>query len=390
MFKKTQKIFAILTLMLVLMATTCFATDDTAVVTSETSEDVDVILDDSATEEEHNHEDEATTEAEEQELYEEDLYIFENTVSVKDLIDGNAYVIGSDVTVSGKIAGDLFVIADNVSLTLDSYVNGNLFVCANTVNIEGIVYDLYAIGNELTISDTGIVLRDMRTMNTSLTINGSVGRNTYVKATNLSVGEDARIYGDFNYSTKEAIQVPSGVVDGSINYSENVSVETEGSDVLSYVMSCVYSVVYTLAILGILIVIAPKFLEKLPKMFSKKSLSIFGIGLLGLIVPVPLAILLMITVIGTPVAFALLAVWAFIVFALSSAITTIAISSWVGNKVAILGKAHNLLAVVLVSIVLWALSLIPIVKTIVSFLVCVFGLGYLLTYILKRNKEENV
>lgn len=387
MFKKTQKIFAILTLMLILMATTCFATEDTAVVMSD---DAVVTSEDSATEEEHNHEDEATTETEEQELYEKDLYIFEDTVSIKDLIDGNAYVIGSNVTVSGKIAGDLFILADNLTLTLDSYINGNLFVCANTVSIEGIVYDLYAIGNELTISDTGIVLRDMRTINTSLTINGGVGRNAYVKATNLSVGEEARIYGDFNYSTKEAIQVPSGVVDGSINYSENVSVETEDSNVLTYVMNCVYSVVYTLAILGIMIVIAPKFLAKLPNMISKKSLSTFGIGLLGLIVPVPVALLLMITVIGTPVAFALLAVWAFIVFALSSAITTIAIASWLGNKVSILGKAHNLLAVVLVSIVLWALSLIPIANAIVVFLVCVFGLGYLLTYIFKKNKEENV
>lgn len=389
MFKKTQKIFAVLALMLVLMATTCFATEDTAVVTSEISADTTLAVDESSIDDEHNHEEDEDY-TEDQELYENDLYVFEDTIAISNLVDGNAYAVGKEVTVSGKIGGDLFVFADNLTLTGDSYIYGNLFVCANTVNIEGIVCDLYAICSDLTIAETGIVLRDMRTGSNALTIAGSVGRNTYVTATNIAVGEVARIYGDFNYSSTQAIEVPSGVVEGSINYSEIATTDTEGRTVINYVMDCVYAIVYTLVILGVMILLAPKFLSKLPEMVSKKSLPAFGLGLLGLIVPVPVAILLIFTTVGTPVAFALIAVWAFAVFALSFAVTAIAIASFVGSKVSILGKVHNVLAVILVTIVLWALQQIPFtaVQLIVNLLIYAFGLGYLLLGIFKKNKKE--
>ena len=393
MFKKTQKFFAILILMIVLMASTCFATEGEPVVTSETSDGAVVTSEDTATEDEHNHEEEATTVTEEPELLEDDLYVIDNTVTVSDLIDGNAYVIGSDVTISGKIGGDLFLLADTVTLTSDSYIYGNLFVCANTVNVEGIVCDLYSMATNLTIAETGVVLRDIRAGSTTLNINGSIGRNTYVEAANLVLGETAHIYGDFNYTTKEAIQVPSGSVDGTINFSEATATNNSSTSVLSYVMDCIYAIVYTLAVLGVMILVAPKFLNNLTNVVAKKTLPTFGIGILGLIIPVPVALLLMITGIGAPVAFALLAVWAFAVFALSFAVTTITIAKFIGSKVAILGKAHSILAVVLVAIVLWGLTQIPVgvVQLILNLFIYAFGLGCMLVSLFKRNKkEENI
>lgn len=385
MFKKTHKIFAVLIIMMIVMATSCFATEDTPVVTSEVVDETET------TTEEHNHEEDATASAE-QKLHEDDLYVIEDTVTMDKLVDSNAFIIGSDVTVTGQVGGDLFVIADNLTLTGDSYIYGNLFACANTITVEGIVCDLYAISENLTLAETGIVLRDIRTAGSNLTINGSIGRNTYVTATSISLGENSHVYGDFNYTAKEAIQVPSGVVDGTINYSEMSVSEESGNTVMSYVMDCIYAVVYAIAVLAIMILVAPKFLNRLPEFISKKSLPTIGIGVLGLIVPIPVAILLMISVVGVPVAFALLAVWAIAVFALSSAVTTIAIASFIGSKVAVLGKAHNILSVVLVSIVLWALAQIPvgIVQFILGMLITSFGLGCILVSIFKRNKKEVV
>lgn len=384
MFKKTQKTLAILVLIFMLMATICFATDEnTPAVTNENP--------DAAETSEGEQNQEGTTNADDLDFYEDDLYLFQDVISTEQTIDGNAFLMGKDITVSSKIGGDLFIFGDNVTLTEDSYIYGNLFVFANKVSLNGIVCDLYAASDSFVIGETGIVLRDMRTFGNTLELNGSIGRSTHIEANNVMLGEKAHIYGDFNYSSKEAIQVPSGAVDGNINYTELAVTDKANDTVLSYVMDCAYSIVYTLAVFGIMLLLAPNFLKKLPEVVAKHSLVSFGIGLLVLAATVPVAILLILTIVGTPVAFALLAVWAFLVFGLAFAITTIAIASLVGNKVALLGKAHNLLAVILVTIVLWALTQIPFfVGTIVQMLIYIFGLGYLFVTAFKNRKKEEV
>lgn len=398
MFKKTQKMFAIILLMFMIIATTCYATDDTAVVTSETvTTPEESATTDTATNEEitdSTTEDETTDSTVDEtlsseDLHEDDLYQFGDEISVANLVDGNAYLMGRNVTISGKIGGDLFVLADTITLTADSYIYGNLFVCANNIVIDGIVCDLYSISSNLSMSETGIVLRDMRATSSSITLNGSVGRNSHISSDSLTVGETAHIYGDLNYSSKEAIQVPSGSVDGSINYTELS--ESTNTNVLSYIMNFVYTLIYTLAVLLIMILLAPNFLKKLKDVVSKKSLISFAVGIGVLVLPIPVSILLMLTVIGTPIAFSIIAIWAFLVFGLSFAITAIALGNLIGSKVAILGKAHNLLSIILITLVLWGLLQIPVflVQFILSTFISIFGLGYLfVTAFLNRKKEE--
>lgn len=386
MFKKTKKTLAILCLVLMLMATVCFATDGEPVVTSE-NPDATTTSDTEPTEDtEHNHDHD---EVAEDDFHEDDLYLAGDTVSCEKTIDGNAFLMGKEITVSSKIGGDLFILGETVTLTEDSYIYGNLFIYAKNVTINGIACDLYTACDSLTLGESGIVLRDMRTISASLALNGSVGRNTYVEANTLTMGENAHVYGNFNYTASEAIQVPSGAVDGNINYSElSVSSKTEDG-VFSYVMDCVFALVYTLVVFGIMILLAPNFLKKLKDVVGTKSLPSFGIGLLALILPIPVVFLLILSVVGVPVAFALLLVWGFITFGLAFSITAIAIANFVGSKVPVLGKAHNVLAVILVTLVLWGLTQIPFyVGSLVQFVVYVLGLGYLFVTAFKNRKKE--
>ena len=67
----------------------------------------------------------------------------EDKVTIDKVVDGNAFVAAKEVTVTGEIGGDLFVVADKVTIE-GGYVYSSLFVCANEVTINGVVYDVYA------------------------------------------------------------------------------------------------------------------------------------------------------------------------------------------------------------------------------------------------------
>ena len=387
MFKKLQKTLIVALLLIMLMATTCFAEDANLLVTTN-SEDLEVTTTDV------NPADESVSEeaSEEEEPLPSDLYLFEPTADYSRIVDGNAYVIGNDVTFSSVVGGDVFILGNTVTISEDALIYGNLYVMGNSVTINGFVYggDLYAACSELTINENGAVNRDIRAVASKFTHNGGTGRNIYVSAGEIAIGETAQIYGDLNYSSKEAIQVPSGVVQGTINYSELNVNENNSNPVVDYIMDFVYTLVFVLAMLGILILVAPKFLNKLENVEVNKILPACGIGLAALIITIIVSLILLITYIGAPIGLALLLVWALFVFVLATPVATIAIAGFVANKVEALKKAHNVLAVAITTLVLWALKLIPFVGGIIGFVVCIIGLGLIVRYIWngRKNIEE--
>lgn len=428
MLKNKRKIFAVIFLATVfligtVMSSTCLATDEAVstsaeqpVVTSaDGSEAVDSASNTNATNKSATPEGETTTneivdgsestesaddstqtestdgaddQAAEPVLIEDDLYKTGDDVTISDYIDGNVYVMGGKVTVSAKIGGDLFVFANELILTEDCYTYGNLYVLAPTITINGIVCDLYATGTDLSIGATGIVLRDARTLASNTAINGNIGRNAFVQTNTLSMAEEAHIYGNLNYTASEAIVVPSGAVEGEITFT-NLTGANVGDVILSYVWDFVYTLVYTLVIFGLLIFVAPKFTSNLYEFTKRKWLPALGIGLLvGILIPI-IAILLLFTGIGTQLSFALMALY-LLVFSITFAITAVALSKLLADKVPVLAKFRGLFALLIVTLVLWALTQIPFyVGFVISLLIAIFGLGLFVLSIFKKERIQS-
>lgn len=138
--------------------------------------------------------------------------------------------------------------------------------------------------------------------------------------------------------------------------------------------------------------LAPKFYGKVKDMPIKKILISILVGLVAVIVVPLVSVLLMLTVIGVPVAIALMALLA-IVCSISFAILSISLADRLAKKVKALSKFNNLFAVIIVTIVLWILTLIPIpfFKLILSALYTLAGLGiFLFSVINKKDKKVEV
>lgn len=328
-----------------------------------------------------------------QNLHSDDLYKIEDVIEVNNLIDGNTYLLGSEVTISGQIGGDLFVIAENINLTSDSYVYGNMYAIADTITIDGIVCDLYSMSNTLDITENGVILRDMRSLSNTLNLNGTVQRNTHLSIASLSVGETAQIGGDLNYESNSAIQVPEGTVGGTINFEQRVNVDTSNS-VMDYISGWASTILVAIIVLGLLLLVAPRFTNKVEENAKKNPLLTVLFGLVtvfAIILASVIGFILSITLVGLRIS-AIIMLLCFIPLVIADTLAVIGIASLIGNKVKVLGKGHNVLAVILVATLIWALSLIPFgVGAVISLLAVLYGLGLFTRSIFtKKNKVENV
>ena len=136
--------------------------------------------------------------AEEIEIKNKNLYIFDESVQVDGAYDGIGFIAGSNVNVKsileyGALAG------------ADVYFNGN------------INKDLFTFGASVDIS--GSIGRDAYIAGTSVKINGNINGNLYVYASELIIGEEAIINGNVKFYG-ETFKTKGGSIGGTLSYYE--------------------------------------------------------------------------------------------------------------------------------------------------------------------------
>lgn len=313
-----------------------------------------------------------------------DLYKTGGDIEITDAINGNVYVAGNSVTVKGQIGGDLFVIANNLNID-GAQVYGNVFAISTNITLNGLIYDLYGICNTLNVPYNGTVYRDIKVMCNTATIDGVIGGNVYIKANQkLTLDADCMIYKDLNYSTPSEIEVKDGTVQGNVNYSSSMF----KSNAIDYAMSFAYLIVFVLIVWLLMMFIAPKFMEKATRIGKEKILPSLGFGILGIILIPIIAVLLMFTVVGMPISMALMALYGLLVL-ITFTVVTLTFANMLANKVKFFAKFKNLIGIILIALILWALTLIPYVGIIIKLIITIYGFGILMISIFnkKLNKE---
>lgn len=323
--------------------------------------------------------------SETQETYtikEGDEYLFEQSVTIDTPVDGNVFIFANNVTINSQIGGDAFICANTITVEENAYILSNLFACANNINIKGAIYNIYSIGDTLTID--GFVYRDVRSICNSLNINGMVGRNVFVNCSdihfkentdsteNSSVASYGTIQGDLNYYSDEKITIPENAVAGEVIFSQLANYTF---DITDYIYSLGTILVSVIVIWLIGLWFAPKLLQTSNKTMSlKKVLQIIG---LGIIVPIVLA-LLTIIILLIPIAsqfVLLLLCLLMILFFISTSVTLIDINDGICNKCNISKNVYKLGFLIIVTFIYWLLTFVPYLGTILSLITVIWGIG---------------
>lgn len=389
MLKNKLKVIALMIVMIVSFTIPVVrAENETS--TDETSGTQDEAVAISENEEENAVEDTSTN------MKKGDVYLSGDDVTVDYIVDGNLYVFAKSVTINSQIGGDVFAFAETVNVGEQGYVFSNLFTCAKTVNVSGVVYDLYALAQDVQIN--GYIYRDIRVASNSLDIKGTIGRNAYAQSNNITfataqegqekgtVSSAGIVNGNLEYGASKEISIPEGAVSGETKYTPINEKNSNG--VKTYMVSLGTEIATVIIIWLLCLWLAPKFLNKTNTLLTKKVPALIGYGILVPILAVVAFVILAILGITSKIAIIELMLLA-VLISISSSVFVIATNNIVCNKLKIEKNIGIFGMLIVSSVVLWLICIIPYVGSIVRFITLILGLGIITKSVLPSDTKKS-
>jgi hypothetical protein len=329
------------------------------------------------------------------EVYEGDYMAWGDIVEIYGTVNGDVYVAGGHVTIDGHVNGDVLVAGGQVNVS--GMISQDLRVGGGQVNITGVVgRNITAVGGDIQLTSAasigGSVVAaggnviistpvngDLKAGAGSLTIAAPVNGNVDAGVETLRLSTNAQVNGDVNYYSQVDASIDSGAsVSGQIHRKEipagHMPTEDQfdnffaGLDVFTKSLSFM-----TTLVVGLLMVkFFPHFTQRGADTITEHPVASFGVGFLSLIVVPVSFVLLLITVLGIPLAFIGIVLFGIILY-FSRVLVMVFLADWLLAK---FNKKAKLGWVFVAGIFLYYLiSLIPILGGLIKALVVVAGLG---------------
>jgi len=331
------------------------------------------------------------------EVVNKDYFAAGDSVTLSGTVNGDAYLAGGNVIVEGTINGDLLVaggmveirgkITDNVravggQIVISAQVGKNLTVAGGTVNLT----DSAKIGGSLvagtgTLSVFSPVGKDLNIGVGQVTLGNTIGGGVRAGVGQLTLTPNAKVSGDLIYWSDAQAQIQSGAqVLGQTTHNlppAKALKEAKPARILGIFTGAslalkIASFLWALIIGLLLLKFFPVYSRRTIEVMIKKPWASLGMGLLILILTPIIFLILLITVLGIPIAFVLL-----VTFLIIAYLAKIFVSIFIGQKVLRYfgSKTGSNWALLLGLVVYGIVTLIPILGPVVSLLVVIFGLG---------------
>lgn len=323
----------------------------------------------------------------------DDLYIFGGDVEIAGTVNGDAVVGAGNLTVRGRIDGSLAAAVGQLEISgtveravrvaagdviVSGDIGGDLIVAGGRVTIEStgaVGGDVVLAGGDVTIR--GPVDGDVRGYVGTLTIDEEIGGDVRVTVDNLDLESDAQVAGDLEYTSANAADLADGAAVAGDRQQNETGRLTPGDNVASWLLSPLFRLIVALFTGVVMIVLLPRATAIVADGVRLAPASSFVLGLILLVVVPIVSMILLITLIGIPIAIILWLSYVAVLY-LSQIFLGLALGrivlpkSWDMN-----GRGYNLLAMTLGVIFLAALRVIPLpfVSTAVAAITAIFGLG---------------
>lgn len=322
-------------------------------------------------------------------------YFESNTeINFDKIVDGNIFLFGNDITVNGSVNGDAVIFGDNVTFTQDTQILGNVYLVANNFTQNGAIYSLLAFVTNYTCEYDGMSSLDLRVFADNINFSGYTNRSTYFYANNIELTDDAFIIGNLVYnenanltlgenSTIYGQQIPDDL------FSILISADTSNL-VINHIISIAMLLGAVLFILLMITFFKPNTFSKVVKFKVSTTLKALGVGILSFIVLTILSTILLLSTIFTTVGFIVLMLF-IIACMLGVPVTILTLASILYNKFNTnKSKLFVLLYTILVTLIYYALTIIPVAGFIINFIISISGLGLITLWLFRIRKNNKV
>ena len=250
----------------------------------------------------------------------DDLYISGQDVQIEGTVNGDVYAAGQTITVNGTVNGDVIAAGQTVkvsgkvaslrlaaqTVSLDrAEVGGGVSVFAQTFTVDSnstIGRGLVVFGQAVTVK--GPVKNSISGGAETLRIDSTVGREVNAGADSLVLGPAAAIGGNVNYQSESTIKQEAGsTVAGKVNRIEPKRDENRDESPLAEVLTWQLWAYTSALVIGLLLIwVFRPTMERVAATITNRPGASLGWGFISLLLAIPAFILLMITVVGIPLA----------------------------------------------------------------------------------------
>ena len=313
--------------------------------------------------------------------YESSRFMFGNNVSNNSRIDGIGFLAGNSINSRGTVSYGVYA--------------GNVITISDEIE-----KDLFAAGNEITITEDAIVPRDAYVAGNSVTIYTEIGRDLYVaadtvdlrgvaikgdvyiSAAKIKMDENTSIAGTFTYEEETKVEgLDKAEVDKAKTYKVD-RVEFKQAEKKSKIISTLTGMAVAFVTMLVIFLLFPKFRKAIEKTEDDLgTIALTSLGGLALTICIPvLAVIAMLTVVLIPVSLMVLAGY-FATLYLASLVTYYLVGHILYSKISEkpIWPVELLIGIVLFKV----LSFIPVAGGIIVFLCFVYGMGKI--YSLLKN-----
>jgi cytoskeletal protein CcmA (bactofilin family) len=323
----------------------------------------------------------------------EAIFVAAGNIKIAGTVNGDVFCAAQNVDITGTINGDVLCLARHLNIA--GIVNGSARLIGQYVNITGSVknsvssaglkmtvsrtgsigQDLQSAGSDLVIG--GVVKRDLASSSRTITINGVIGRNVNVNVNSLNISPIARIKGNLRYQSANKAKIAQGVVSG-ITTRLTARQYRHSRLALIFILTYIYGFIGFLIIALLTTVLFPKLLLTAVRQASQQPIKTAIIGLVSVVIIPILLIILMITIIGLP-----LAVLLWMIYVLMLMLSGPFFVYLIGSKLMPEQKAW--VQTLLGSLVLLVAFVVPLLNILAGLATVVFGSGMIINLLKNRG-----
>ena len=323
----------------------------------------------------------------------------DETISLKDDVDGSSFLAGGSIDSSSNINGANFIAGNNIDFSGSSEY---AIIAGNSIDVSGnVLRDTVIAGNIINIRNEANLERDAIIVGSDIQIMGNISRNVTIFSRKVSL-KGTKIHGNVRVQAEEVDVDSDTVIDGKFSYPKdaraNISshitniektspIQTNDDDLISFLMSRVWSFMSVVFIFALLTIIRPKVFEDVQNNFSEldfnKGVSTFTKGLSFLIIVPVISLMLLMLPFGIPLSLIILALYFITIY-----ISTLFSGYLFGYKLwqKFLNSDINLLLVGMLGYsLLFLLELIPVVGSLIKLLFTLFGIGIIIKLFMEKE-----
>jgi|GEM_PF-704948 len=294
-------------------------------------------------------------------------------VDISDDIVGDVYASGQSVTISGDVTGD--VIAAGQTVLITGTVDGDVRLAGQSVTVSGDVTRSATIfASDVTLTDAGSLGDDMVGAAGTVTVAGDVGRDMLLSVGSLTI--DGSVGGDVTYYSDTDARIAAGAVDGQVERvtppqptQATTPEPSPGAVFVGWLLGLIYALVALSLVTLAAGLLAPRWLARVTDHLVPSPWKALLVGFVAAIA-VPTAVLfLLVTIVGAPLALAVLLVW----FALTLA--TFVHGAYYLGRLLLRGAQPPVVKALVGGAILIAALQIPWLNVLVWLAMVLFGLG---------------